>query len=122
MQLTAITTLFLASATFGLARSSASTCVEPSQPDRHVSAYIPIQSQWGQCGGKNFDGPTKCSSGWSCEKESDYYSQCRKKDQDRDQDTQAFYGQCGGKNYDGPTKCEYPAHCTKKNDYYSQCL
>ncbi|KAF5529028.1 endoglucanase type F [Fusarium napiforme] len=31
---------------------------------------------WGQCGGNNWTGATKCASGAKCIKQNDYYSQC----------------------------------------------
>ncbi|KAF4493501.1 endoglucanase type F [Fusarium agapanthi] len=31
---------------------------------------------WGQCGGNNWTGDTKCASGAKCTKQNDYYSQC----------------------------------------------
>ncbi|EWG55586.1 hypothetical protein FVEG_13568 [Fusarium verticillioides 7600] len=31
---------------------------------------------WGQCGGNNWAGATKCASGTKCIKQNDYYSQC----------------------------------------------
>lgn len=125
MQFTAITTLFLASATFGLAdpsKRAASVCTGPSQPDRTVPAYKPLQTKWGECGGNNYDGPTRCADGWSCKKQNEWYSQCLEKKGEKKSDEQDFYGQCGGKDYQGPTKCAYPGTCQKQNDWYSQCL
>ncbi|XP_006455209.1 hypothetical protein AGABI2DRAFT_194858 [Agaricus bisporus var. bisporus H97] len=39
-------------------------------------ASAQTQSQYGQCGGIGWSGPTLCPSGWSCQKLNDYYSQC----------------------------------------------
>ncbi|KAJ5974935.1 hypothetical protein N7481_008642 [Penicillium waksmanii] len=33
-------------------------------------------SPYGQCGGVNYSGETTCQSGWSCQYQNDYYSQC----------------------------------------------
>jgi hypothetical protein len=33
-------------------------------------------SAYGQCGGQGFSGETSCVSGYSCQKQNDYYSQC----------------------------------------------
>lgn len=33
-------------------------------------------SAYGQCGGQNFSGETECVSGYSCQKQNDWYSQC----------------------------------------------
>lgn len=120
MRFTTLTTLFLATATFGMAEktSRVHACTNPSKPDRTVPAHQPIQTQYGQCGGKDYNGPKKCSNGWSCKKQNEYYSQCLEgKSNERE-----FYGQCGGKDYSGPTKCAYPGTCQKKDEYYSQCL
>lgn len=120
MQYSTLTPFMLALASLGLAAENfqGSACIAPSQPDRKVEAYPSIQTQWGQCGGKDYDGPTKCSNGWSCKKQNDWYSQCM----EGPADIQALYGQCGGKDYEGPTKCAAPATCKKQDEYYSQCL
>ncbi|KAL0634866.1 Beta-glucosidase cel3A [Maublancomyces gigas] len=34
------------------------------------------QSAWGQCGGNGYTGPTTCVSGYYCNKQNDFYSQC----------------------------------------------
>ncbi|RYC62980.1 hypothetical protein CHU98_g3217 [Xylaria longipes] len=34
-------------------------------------------SQWGQCGGKGYTGPTACKSPYTCVKTGDYWSQCQ---------------------------------------------
>lgn len=39
-------------------------------------AVAQTQSQWGQCGGINWTGPTACPSGWVCTVLNPYYSQC----------------------------------------------
>ncbi|PPQ63415.1 hypothetical protein CVT24_004925 [Panaeolus cyanescens] len=36
----------------------------------------PMQTQWGQCGGIGYNGPTQCVSPYVCRKQNDYYSQC----------------------------------------------
>ncbi|KAF9058009.1 hypothetical protein BJ165DRAFT_1379962 [Panaeolus papilionaceus] len=36
----------------------------------------PLQTQWGQCGGIGYTGPTQCQSPYVCKKQNDYYSQC----------------------------------------------
>lgn len=44
-----------------------------------AAAAVPVLSQsaaWGQCGGIGYSGPTTCISGYSCEKQNDYYFQC----------------------------------------------
>ncbi|KFA61313.1 hypothetical protein S40285_05987 [Stachybotrys chlorohalonatus IBT 40285] len=38
-----------------------------------VSAQAP---PWGQCGGQGWDGPTTCTSGWTCVASNQWYSQC----------------------------------------------
>ncbi|GAB7324518.1 hypothetical protein MBLNU13_g08426t2 [Cladosporium sp. NU13] len=137
MRFTFTATLLMASATLGMAakdpkgpepkgpepRPSACT---PSQPDRSVPAYGPIQTLYGQCGGKDYTGRTKCQKPFVCLKQNDYYSQCLEDPTATKPDgsVQTLYGQCGGKGYAGPTKCAEPWTCKKQenNDYYSQCL
>lgn len=34
------------------------------------------QQPWGQCGGQGWTGPTTCVSGWTCVRQSEWYSQC----------------------------------------------
>nr|AGW24293.1 endoglucanase 1 [Penicillium oxalicum] len=34
------------------------------------------QTQWGQCGGQGYTGPTACVSGTTCKAQNPYYSQC----------------------------------------------
>ncbi|CAL1695114.1 unnamed protein product [Somion occarium] len=41
-----------------------------------VSAVLAQQTEWGQCGGIGWTGPTSCVSGAACTKLNDYYSQC----------------------------------------------
>jgi hypothetical protein len=128
MRFTSITTLFLASATFGMAADepTGTTCKAPSQPDRKVPAYGPTQTLYGQCGGQDYTGRTQCEKPFVCKEKNDYYSQCLEDPSATKPDdaTQTHYGQCGGQDYKGPTKCAKPWTCKKQmdKDYYSQCL
>lgn len=36
----------------------------------------PTQTQWGQCGGQGYTGPTTCASPYTCHVSNPYYSQC----------------------------------------------
>jgi cellulose 1,4-beta-cellobiosidase len=49
-----------------------------SQPPVTTTSQAPgnQQSQWGQCGGVGYSGPTVCRSPYTCHKINDYYSQC----------------------------------------------
>ncbi|KAI0043817.1 carbohydrate-binding module family 1 protein [Auriscalpium vulgare] len=40
------------------------------------SAPVATQSQYGQCGGQSYSGPTACPTGWTCTVSNPYYSQC----------------------------------------------
>lgn len=40
------------------------------------SSNTGVAQHWAQCGGKGWTGPTKCASGYTCQKVNDYYSQC----------------------------------------------
>ncbi|KAH8099808.1 cellobiohydrolase I [Cristinia sonorae] len=54
----------------------ASTAVPPASGPTSTSAPAATQTQFGQCGGIGFTGPTACASGLTCTKQNDYYSQC----------------------------------------------
>ncbi|KAM0199242.1 hypothetical protein ACHAPA_012037 [Fusarium lateritium] len=55
-------------------------------PVKAVATSVPVASAgdttgktiaaWGQCGGGNWAGATKCASGLKCTKQNDFYSQC----------------------------------------------
>ncbi|KDQ12663.1 carbohydrate-binding module family 1 protein [Botryobasidium botryosum FD-172 SS1] len=47
-----------------------------STTTRTTTAPTPTQTQWGQCAGIGWTGPTVCPTGWRCVKQNDYYSQC----------------------------------------------
>jgi non-reducing end alpha-L-arabinofuranosidase len=51
---------------------SASTTAAPPPP----STGGATQSEWGQCGGIGYSGPTKCSSPYTCTTQNAYYAQC----------------------------------------------
>lgn len=40
------------------------------------STSTAVAQHWGQCGGIGWMGPTTCVSGYTCQKQNDYYSQC----------------------------------------------
>ncbi|KAK4151933.1 hypothetical protein C8A00DRAFT_16713 [Chaetomidium leptoderma] len=44
-----------------------------SAPATSATAVAP---RWQQCGGNNWQGPTKCEAPWTCQKQNDWYSQC----------------------------------------------
>ncbi|KAI8888906.1 glycoside hydrolase family 45 protein [Backusella circina FSU 941] len=94
---------------------------------------------YGQCGGKNWEGPTCCASGSTCVDypENPFYSQCipeakltaagfssSSEKTTTSSGCSAVYGQCGGKSWDGPTCCASGSTCVAQgnNAYYSQCL
>merc|ERR1711939_981115 len=98
---------------------------------------------YGQCGGKSYYGSTCCPSGYSCDYDNDWYSQCRPGDKtDDDDDKKASssssksssssssssscsasraYAQCGGHSYYGSTCCPSGYFCDMDNTWYSQC-
>ncbi|KAK6344190.1 hypothetical protein TWF696_007831 [Orbilia brochopaga] len=43
---------------------------------RTTTANTPTQTQWGQCGGVGWTGPTVCANGLICKSLNAYYSQC----------------------------------------------
>jgi hypothetical protein len=70
-------------------------------------------------GGKDWEGPTCCEVGSVCDRESEWYSQC--KPGPRNADCRADWANCGGKNWDGPTCCQAGYYCNYQNEWYSQC-
>jgi len=71
-----------------IAGSSASTTSAPTTTSRPSSTSVPpsstssasgaTQTEWGQCGGQGWSGPTTCASGLTCVPVSPpYYSQCQ---------------------------------------------
>lgn len=56
------------------ATSSASTATTTAEPTGTSGSGA--VARWGQCGGMNWTGATTCESGYSCQKQNDYYSQC----------------------------------------------
>ncbi|OQR91783.1 hypothetical protein THRCLA_08877 [Thraustotheca clavata] len=73
---------------------------------------------WGQCGGKEYKGDTKCAPGSYCKVFNEWYSQC----QPGGDNSVGLWGQCGGNGYNGPTKCAEGSNCKKWSDTYSQCV
>ncbi|CAK4664384.1 unnamed protein product, partial [Aphanomyces euteiches] len=74
---------------------------------------------WQQCGGKNYNGQSSCTTGNKCVKIDEYYHQCQP---DENKPGQPTWSQCGGKGYTGKTDCREEDVCNKYNDYYSQCI
>ncbi|KAJ4286360.1 Glycoside hydrolase, 10 [Collariella sp. IMI 366227] len=59
--------------------TKASSTVPPASTS---SAGGAEQAHWGQCGGLQWTGPTKCQSPWTCQKQNDWYSQSIVVDED----------------------------------------
>jgi outer membrane biosynthesis protein TonB len=58
-------------------KASASESSSPATPSKASSSSGSSSVQmYGQCGGKDFSGSTKCVSGAICKKMNEYYSQC----------------------------------------------
>jgi Fungal cellulose binding domain len=73
---------------------------------------------WGQCGGRNYSGPTKCLPDLLCNVVNEWYSNCVP---DPKAVGVAVWQQCGGQGYTGPTKCVLFTTCVVLNPWYSQC-
>ncbi|KEY69459.1 hypothetical protein S7711_02000 [Stachybotrys chartarum IBT 7711] len=60
--------------------SSARTTSTLSTSTRTSSSAAPTNTAtagpWAQCGGNNWTGPTRCTTGWTCTFVNDWYSQC----------------------------------------------
>lgn len=48
----------------------------PAAPTSAGSQSGATASAYGQCGGGSYAGPTKCPSGYKCQKHNEWYSQC----------------------------------------------
>ncbi|KAH9912693.1 uncharacterized protein BXZ73DRAFT_107328 [Epithele typhae] len=58
--------------------SSSSSSSSTTSVSSTTTAAGPTQTQWGQCGGTNYDGPTTCASPFTCKAVSPpYYYQCQ---------------------------------------------
>ncbi|WQF79187.1 Putative Cellulose-binding domain, fungal, auxiliary Activity family 9 [Colletotrichum destructivum] len=81
----------------------------------------PVQGLYGQCGGVNYAGPTKCVDYATCSTVNLYYAQCTPAPVPAG--SQSLYGQCGGMNWPAasPTACVQGARCSTVNPYYAQC-
>jgi lytic cellulose monooxygenase (C1-hydroxylating) len=82
-----------------------------------------LAQQYDQCGGKNYSGPTQCTTDLECKFSNPYYSQCLRAGGAASVKQQ--WEQCGGRDYvaaGGLTGCANGLQCISKNPYYSQCL
>jgi hypothetical protein len=52
------------------------TAVETTPSPVPVTTDGSAAGAWGQCGGNNWEGPTTCVAGQTCERQSEWYSQC----------------------------------------------
>lgn len=52
------------------------TLTTSARPTTTTAAPGPEQTRWGQCGGIGWNGPTRCQSPWTCQRQNDWYSQC----------------------------------------------
>ncbi|CAK4482278.1 unnamed protein product [Aphanomyces euteiches] len=73
-----------------------------------------------QCGGKTYNGPTQCASGFHCNKWNEWYSQCVP-NESADVGVPTW-GQCGGSGFNGSTNCQSTDVCKVRNEWYSQCV
>ncbi|KAK6337616.1 hypothetical protein TWF730_003011 [Orbilia blumenaviensis] len=58
------------------AKTTSSTTLSTSRLTTTPPPAGPTQSQWGQCGGSEWTGPTRCADGLSCSVLNPYYHQC----------------------------------------------
>ncbi|KAK2001025.1 family 61 glycosyl hydrolase [Colletotrichum falcatum] len=81
----------------------------------------PTQNMYGQCGGLNYAGPTRCPAYAACSTLNPWYAQCTPGPVPAG--VQPLYAQCGGMNWPpaSPTACVPGARCSTVNPYYAQC-
>lgn len=72
-----------------------------------------------QCGGNGWTGPTTCTRGWYCKRDSEWWSACKPKQ--KEPGTCDAYAKCGGKDYKGPTTCTPGYYCDRQSEWHSQC-
>jgi len=96
---------------------------------------------WGKCGGVAWDGATCCIAGYSCQFQSEWYSQCVPEGSapvvpvapvapaptvpapnPANGGCSPLWGQCGGEGWAGPLCCEAGAICDPMNQWYHQCV
>lgn len=82
----------------------------PYDPCRSSS----VSQLYQQCGGKNWNGPTTCAPCSTCQRQNDYYSQCRASSCPG----LPLYAQC----HQGATACQACSKCVVQSQYYAQCL
>ncbi len=99
------------------------TTLQPSksQPTNNPNSIQCKNTEWMQCGGKNYFGQTCCKKNYKCKYLNEYWSSCQFIDS-YNGCTNKKWQQCNGKNYSGLSCCPSNTTCTKLNDYYSQCL
>jgi hypothetical protein len=49
---------------------------DEDQNNNTTNPIVSLQKKWGQCGGRNYSGPTQCEPGSQCVHQSEWYSQC----------------------------------------------
>ncbi|GAB0490235.1 hypothetical protein MMPV_001467 [Pyropia vietnamensis] len=109
---------------FGPAPSSPPPSPSPSPPSPSPS---PSPSPaggvalWGQCGGREYEGPTACAVGLVCDRRDDYYSQCRPPPTRPGQ--VGPWERCGGRGYPprASTTCVDGFVCRRLSEWFSQC-
>ena len=79
-------------------------------------------NEWGQCGGVEWKGPTCCGAGLTCNKQSEWYSQCIRVKVEENTACAGHWKQCGGIGYTGPTCCSAGLQCEQVNEYWSHCI
>ncbi|RPA85907.1 acetyl xylan esterase [Ascobolus immersus RN42] len=66
---------------FGLTRNVPTACQNQPTPTNEpapTSTETGIVEEWKQCGGNDYEGPTRCVEGTTCQKVDDFYWQCKK--------------------------------------------
>ncbi|GKT41274.1 endoglucanase-4 [Colletotrichum spaethianum] len=113
------------SSTSILAASSSNTSSAPTTLQTLTTTALPsdepTQVLYGQCGGSNYLGPTKCPAYAACSTVNPYYAQCTPASVPVG--LQSLYGQCGGRDWpeQSATACVPGARCSTVNPWYAQC-
>ncbi|EPS39713.1 hypothetical protein H072_6491 [Dactylellina haptotyla CBS 200.50] len=73
---TSSTTMTTTPRTTTTSTTTTRTTTPSTTPSTTTTATGAVQSQWGQCGGVGWTGPTNCVAGTTCKVLNPYYSQC----------------------------------------------
>lgn len=126
MMITLDSTTTTATSTETVTTTATST---PTTTETMTTSTVACAGAYKQCGGKDWNGTTCCSSGYTCVASDAWYSQCRPPapappvpaPMPAVGSCGGAYQKCGGKGWSGPTCCTSGYSCVASDEWYSQC-